>query len=133
MNDKGSGWMYKAYKFRIYPNEEQRCLINKSFGCARFVYNYYLNKIIKDGYISANACIKDYVDNLKYEYRFLTEIDSIIIRKSLFNLEDSFKRYLNKIADYPKYILTMDMDLDADYDGIKKINVVDWLLNKDKY
>ena len=103
MNDKGSGWMYKAYKFRIYPNEEQRCLINKSFGCARFIYNYYLNKIIKDGYINANACIKDYVDNLKYEYQFLTEIDSIIIRKSLFNLEDSFKRYFNKIADYPKY------------------------------
>ncbi len=37
---------------------------------------------------------------------------------------------LQKINDnYPKYILTLDDDLDADYDGIKKINVLDWLLN----
>ena len=30
--------------------------------------------------------------------------------------------------NYPKYILTLDDDLDADFDGIKKINVLDWLL-----
>lgn len=36
---------------------------------------------------------------------------------------------LKKINDnYPKYILTLDDDLDADYEGIKKINVIDWLL-----
>ena len=36
---------------------------------------------------------------------------------------------LKKINDnYPKYILTLDDDLDTDYDGIKKINVLDWLL-----
>lgn len=36
---------------------------------------------------------------------------------------------LKKINDnYPKYILTLDDDLDADFDGIKKINVIDWLL-----
>lgn len=95
--------MYKAYKFRIYPNKEQIILINKSFGCSRFVYNYYLTKIKENKYMSANSCIKDYVDYLKYEYPFLTEIDSIIIRKSLFNLEDSFKRFFNKLSDYPKY------------------------------
>lgn len=36
---------------------------------------------------------------------------------------------LKKISDnYPKYILTLDDDLNADFDGIKKINVLDWLL-----
>ena len=40
---------------------------------------------------------------------------------------------LKKIDDnYPKYILTLDDDLDADYDGIKKINVLDWLLEDKK-
>ena len=34
----------KAYKFRLYPTNEQGMLINKMFGCTRFVYNYYLNK-----------------------------------------------------------------------------------------
>ena len=38
---------------------------------------------------------------------------------------------LKKINDnYPKYILTLDDDLDADFDGIKKINALDWLLGK---
>ena len=38
---------------------------------------------------------------------------------------------LKKINDnYPKYILTLDDDLDADFEGIKKINVLDWLLKK---
>ena len=38
---------------------------------------------------------------------------------------------LQKINDhYPKYILTMDVDPIVDYDGIKKMNVLDWLLDK---
>lgn len=38
---------------------------------------------------------------------------------------------LKKINDnYPKYILTLDDDLNADFDGIKKINVLDWLLEE---
>ena len=37
---------------------------------------------------------------------------------------------LKKTGDfYPKYLLTMDRDLEADYDGIRKINVIDWLLD----
>ncbi|MDF2548929.1 MAG: putative transposase, partial [Anaerosolibacter sp.] len=32
----------KAYKFRLYPNEEQKVLFSKTFGCVRFVYNHYL-------------------------------------------------------------------------------------------
>ena len=39
--------MEKAYKFRIYPNKEQEILIQKTFGCSRFIYNYYLAKKIE--------------------------------------------------------------------------------------
>ena len=95
--------MYKTYKFRIYPNDSQKELLNKSFGCSRFVYNYYLTKIKNNGYMSANACIKDYVDNLQYEYSFLKEVDSIIIRRSLFNLEDAYQRFFKLKSGYPKY------------------------------
>ena len=31
--------MYKAYKYRIYPNKEQQTKMNRFFGCCRFVYN----------------------------------------------------------------------------------------------
>ena len=43
--------MYKAYKFRLYPNRIQKVLINKMFGYTLFVYNYYLEKMKKDGYV----------------------------------------------------------------------------------
>ena len=35
--------MEKAFKYRIYPNREQRILLAKTFGCTRFVYNHYGN------------------------------------------------------------------------------------------
>ena len=94
---------YRAYKFRIYPDKLQKELIDKTFGCSRFIYNYFLNKIKEDKYTKASENIKYYTNHLKYEYPFLQEIDSIVIRKSLFNLEDSFKRYFKRQNDYPKF------------------------------
>ena len=46
--------------------------------------------------------------------------------------EETLKRELNSLNSindhYPKYILTMDMDPEVDFDGIRKMNVLDWLL-----
>ena len=95
--------MYKAYKFRLYPDKIQKEKINRNFGCNRFVYNYYLSMIKSSKYINACTCIKDYTNKLKYEYPFLQEADPIFIRKSLFNLEDNFKRYFKSNFGYPKY------------------------------
>ena len=39
--------MNKAYKFRIYPNSEQRILFAKTFGCVRFIYNKMLGDRIE--------------------------------------------------------------------------------------
>ena len=94
---------YRAYKFRIYPDKMQRELINKTFGCSRFIYNFFLCKTKENKYTKATENIKYYTNYLKYEYPFLQEIDSIVIRKSLFNLEDSFKRYFKRQSDYPKF------------------------------
>ena len=87
----------------MYPTNEQKVLINKNFGCSRFIYNYYLTYIKEHKYLNATACIEHYVKHLKQEYPFLTEADSILIRKTLFNLEDAFKRYFNKQGGYPSY------------------------------
>ena len=95
--------MYKAYKFRLYPTDEQRILLNKTFGCQRFVYNYYLNDIKNNGYKNPFTCINDYTSSLKYSYEFLGEVDSTSIRKTLFHLEDNFKRHFNSNFGYPKY------------------------------
>lgn len=56
--------MEKAFKYRIYPTKKQQELIQKTFGCCRFVYNYYLN-MRKESYekdktsITYNMCSKD--------------------------------------------------------------------------
>jgi len=39
--------IHKGYKFRLYPNEEQKTFIHKSIGSCRFVYNYFLNEKTK--------------------------------------------------------------------------------------
>ncbi len=95
--------MYKAFKFRLYPNNKQKELINKTFGCARYVYNYYLDKMKNNGYFTAYTNIKDYTSKLKYDAPFLEEIDSIVIRKSLFNLDDAYKKMFKKEGGHPRF------------------------------
>ena len=79
--------MYKAYKFRLYPNDEQRVLIHKTFGCTRPICNYFLDKCKSNGYIKAyDMC------------NLLKEVDSSSLRCTIiFNLEDSYKNYLATI------------------------------------
>ena len=66
--------MLKAYKFRAYPNKEQQLLFAKTFGCARFIYNYYLDKKIRlykesKESLSYNKCSAD-LTQLKNEFVF---------------------------------------------------------------
>ena len=50
---QGGDNMYKAYKFRLYPNDNQKILIHKTFGCVRFVYNNFLKECKENGYQKA--------------------------------------------------------------------------------
>lgn len=95
--------MYKSYKFRLYPDNKQKILINKTFGCMRFVYNHYLSDISENGYKNSYACIKDYTSNLKYLNPFLSEVDSLSIRQSIFHLDDNLKKAYNNNFGFPKY------------------------------
>ena len=97
----------KAYKFRIYPSSEQKEIINKTFGCTRFIYNYYLNKkceLYKNNKqnISAYECIKD-IPNLYNERPYLKEIDSCSLRCTLFDLDNSYNKFFKEKIGYPKY------------------------------
>jgi len=97
----------KAYKFRLYPNEKQKELINKTFGCTRLVYNYYLNKkqtLYKEAKnnLSCYETIKDLI-NLYKEYPFLKEIDSMSLRCALFDLDNAYTKFFKEKIGYPKY------------------------------
>lgn len=94
--------MYKAYKFRLYPNDNQKILINKTFGCTRFIYNHFLNKCKEKGFIKAYDMCK-VLKELVLDYPFLKEVDSMALRCSIFNLEDSYKNYFSKRSAYPSF------------------------------
>ena len=92
--------MEKAFKYRMYPNREQRILLAKTFGCTRFVYNHYLAKredaYEKDGItLSYSACAKDLV-SLKKEYEWLKEVDSIALQSSVKNLDTAYINFFRK-------------------------------------
>ena len=93
--------MYKSYQFRLYPNDKQIIMIQKTFGCTRFVYNHYLEKRKKE-HLTCFDMIKD-LPNLYSEYPFLKEVDSCSLRCSLFDLEDAFKRFIKHQNNYPKF------------------------------
>ena len=94
--------MYKAYKFRLYPNDNQKILINKTFGCTGFIYNHFLNKCKEDEFIKAYDMCKE-LKELVLDYPFLKEVDSMALRCSIFNLEDSYKNYFSKRSAYPSF------------------------------
>ena len=95
--------MYKAYKFRLYPDSNQKIIINKTMGCSRYIYNHYLSKMKDFGYVGAYTNIMNYTSNLKYKDTFLQEVDSIIIRQALFNLDNAFQKMFKEHSGYPRY------------------------------
>lgn len=84
-------------------------------------YRVYVGKVddLEVDFVAENR------DGLKYYQVSLTVRDEKVLEREL--------KSLQKTGDhYPKYLLTLDMDLEADYDGITKINVVDWLLDNER-
>ena len=90
----------KGYVFRLYPNDKQIKLIEKSFGCSRYIYNYFLDK--NKNHINAYESIKE-LPKLVKENTWLSEVDNCLLRCSIFNLEDSFKRFGKNLSSYPKF------------------------------
>ena len=82
-------------------------------------YRVYVGKVddLEIDFVAENQ------GGLKYFQVSLTVRDAKVLEREL--------RSLQRTGDhYPKYLITMDMDLSSDYDGITKINVIDWLLEK---
>jgi len=67
--------MEYTYTYRIYSNKEQEILINKTFGCCRFVYNEFLNDFNNNGYISKYDKNNKCNNVLKKDYIWLKEAD----------------------------------------------------------
>ena len=95
----------KALKIRIYPNVEQTSLLNKTFGCTRFVYNSMLSER-KEVYSKLKDKPRELYEykyktekQLKEEFPFLKEVDSIALQQARMNLGTAYENFWRKCKD----------------------------------
>ncbi|MBR7063526.1 MAG: IS200/IS605 family element transposase accessory protein TnpB [Clostridia bacterium] len=93
--------MEYSYKFRLYPNREQEKLIQRTFGCCRFVYNRYLDMRIeayrdRGETMNYEACSND-LTQLKKELEWLKEVDSTALQSSLRDLNTAYENFFRSI------------------------------------
>ena len=84
--------MNKAYKFRIYPNEEQKILIAKTFGCVRFIYNKMLEDKIRY-YAETGQKLNNTPAQYKTKFEWLKEVDSLALANAQMNLQDAYNNF----------------------------------------
>ena len=98
--------MLKAYVFRMYPDDDQRQMINQTIGNSRFIYNYCLNdKQVEYKETKKSKTAYDLIKlipSLTKDYPWLKECDSCALRNSVLNLEDAYKGFY-KGKGYPKF------------------------------
>lgn len=107
--------MQRAFKVTLIPNQSQEILINKSIGCARFVYNHFLALkqelyLTEQKTLNYNTCSQR-LTLLKKEIEWLQEVDKFALQNSLRNLETAYKNFFadlkkvkgKKKVGFPKF------------------------------
>ena len=98
--------MNKSFKVGIYPNQEQQILIDKTLGCARFIYNFMLNlkqKLYKYHNISLSCNnMSKVLTELKRHKIWLNEVDKWSLQNALKDLDSAYKKFF-KGNGYPKF------------------------------
>ena len=95
--------MLKAYKYRLYPNLEQREYLVKTFGCTRFIYNKMLADKI-EYYKETGEMLKNTPAQYKKEFEWLKEVDSLALANAQQNLEKAYKNFFrDKSIGFPKF------------------------------
>ena len=128
---KGKNLLARDYKYYVVDQGLRSYLLGKKADSdmGHILENIVYLELLRRGYRvyvgKVDDLEVDFVaesrDGLKYFQVALTVRDEKVLEREL--------RSLQKTGDhYPKYLLTLDMDLESDYYGITKINVVDWLL-----
>lgn len=98
----------KSYKFRLYPNTSQENLIQKTFGCARFVYNqclmYKINKYNNEGVVLSKIDVNNYKNRtLKVKYEWLKEVDKFALDNAVINLDLAYRKFFREHKGFPKF------------------------------
>jgi len=99
----------KAYKYRFYPTEGQKEQFAQSFGCSRFVYNYFL-QLRTDAYYKEQKKVNYHetsslLTQLKNnkDYYWIKEVSSVVLQQSLRDLDRAFTNLFTRRAKYPNF------------------------------
>ena len=102
--------MLRAYKYRIYPTDEQKVLFAKTFGCCRFVYNWALNLKITAYKERKETLGNVYLTNLmkselKVAHEWLSEVNSQSLQSSLRNLDTAYTNFFRNTnaVGFPRF------------------------------
>src|SRR2546426_8508164 len=99
--------MKRAYQYRFYPTPEQAHILSRTFGCARYVYNWAL-RLRTDAYYKEQKRI-GYHDTsaqltlLKKQISWLSEVSSVPLQQALSHLDRAFRHFFEGRAAYPKF------------------------------
>ena len=98
----------KSYKFRLYPNKEQEILIQKTFGCVRFVYNqclaYKIDKYKNEQITLSRIDVNNYKNRtLKVEYEWLKDVDKFALDNAVINLDLAYQKFFKEHKGFPKF------------------------------
>lgn len=136
--------MLKSIKFRLYPDENQRELLEKQFGYCRFIYNWALD--YSNWEYKTNQTVtfkKDWeskLPDLKQYLPWLKESNSQSLQQELKHLESAFKRFYKKLGGFPKFKSKYDKQslsvpqnfkIDDGYLTIPKLKNIKIILSKD--
>ena len=91
-----------AYKYRIYPTEDQQVLLSKTFGCKRVIFNHYLNEQQerfknKEKHLSNYDINKD-ITTLKDTKEWLREVDSIALQQAAEDLSVAYDNFFKSVT-----------------------------------
>jgi putative transposase len=88
--------MNKTFKYRIYPTEEQKTLINKTIGCCRKVYNELLEDAQTEKEKTGKIKVKPYTE-IRKKYDFMKEVDSQALNYARLYLDRAYKEFFKSI------------------------------------
>ena len=92
-----------AYRYRIYPDNEQEVMMRKTFGCCRFVYNRMLSDK-KEAYEKTGKSLRITPAGYKKDYEWLKEVDSLALANVQLHVETAYRRFFDKTNNrYPRY------------------------------
>ena len=93
---------HKSYKFRLYPNQKQIVLFEKTFGCARFIWNQMLADKIAY-YKETGKTLKNTPAQYKKEFPWLKEVDSFALCNVQLNLQKAYKSFFQSKFGFPNF------------------------------